>query len=302
MKSMESENKTKFPPVNYPPDPNPHKPRLKMPPGGWDTHFHAHGPPQLFPYSENRNYTPPAAPIEHYFAMASVLGLERGTIVQTAVQGPDTGSLFDAIRKSEGRLRGIIRANPDLDKSEIKSLHAEGIRGIRLNLVGRLRGGYDADFFQRAVAKAVEASWVVTMHIDTDHIIKLADVIRKIPAPTVIDNFGMIDACLGLDQPALNTLLDLLKEPHVWIKTAAAYRMLKKGATIEQMVEVARVVHAAAPDRTLWGTNWPHSDYFEPGGMPNDGDLVDWLLDFVPDEKARHKMLVDNPKRLFDFD
>jgi predicted TIM-barrel fold metal-dependent hydrolase len=298
---LEPDSQRKFPPVNYPPDPNPRKPRWKLPPGSWDTHFHAHGPPQLFPYAEGRNYTPPAAPIEHYFNLASVLGLERGVIVQTAVQGKDPASLIDAMQKSEGRLRGIIRANPDLDKTEIRKLHATGVRGIRLNLVGKLHGGYDEAFFNRAVASAVAASWVVTMHIDPENLVKLADVIRRIPAPTVIDNFGQVDARPEFAEPALGTLLDLAREPNVWIKTAAAYRMLKKGATPEQMTKVARAVHAASPDRTIWGSNWPHSDYFEPNMMPNDGDLVDMLLDFVPDEATRRKLMVDNPARLFDF-
>jgi predicted TIM-barrel fold metal-dependent hydrolase len=302
MQLMESTPQRKFAPVNYPPDPNPRKPRLKLPPGSWDTHFHAHGPPQLFPYSEGRNYTPPAAPIEHWFNLARVLGLERGVIVQTAVQGKDPASVIDAIQKSEGRLKGIIRANPDLDKSEVKRLHAAGVRGIRLNLVGRLQGSYDETFFKRAVAHAIDASWVVTMHIDPEHLVKLADVIRRIPAPTVIDNFAQVDARPGFEEPGLSTLLDLAKEPNIWIKTAAAYRMLKKGATHAQMVKVARAIHAASPDRTVWGSNWPHSDYFEPGMMPNDGDLVDYLPEFVPDEDLRKKLMVDNPARLFDFD
>ena len=118
---MELTKRPRLAPVNYPPDPNPRKPRLKLPAGSWDTHFHAHGPPQLFPYSEGRNYTPPAAPIEHYFNLQQVLGLERGVIVQSAVQGKDTGSMLDAIEKSEGRLRGVIRANPDLDRPRRKS-------------------------------------------------------------------------------------------------------------------------------------------------------------------------------------
>ena len=158
--------------------------------------------------------------------------------------------------------------------------------------MGKLHGGYDVDFFKRSVESAIEANWVVTMHIDTDHLINLADVIAKIDAPTVIDNCAMIDARLGLDQPALRTLFDLLKAPNVWIKTAAAYRMLKKGATYEQMVPVAKALHHAAPDRTIWGTNWPVPDYFKPGEMPNDGDLVDMLRpNLVPG--ARHSQETD---------
>ena len=217
------------------------------------------------------------------------------------MQGKDTGSLFDAVEKSEGRLKAIIRADPDLDKAAVKKYHAAGVRGIRLNLVGRLHGGYDATFFERSVAHAVDAGWVVTMHIDTDHLVKLADVIRKIPGNAVLDNFVMIDARPGKEEPTFSVLMDLLKEPNVWIKCAAAYRMLKKGSTHEQMVAMSKKIHAASPDRSLWGSNWPHSDYFKPGQMPNDGDLIDYLSEFVPDPVSLRKLMADNPKRLFDF-
>ena len=109
-----------------------------------------------------------------------------------------------------------------------------------------------------------------------------------------------LDARKGVDQPAMRTLVDLAQEPHVWLKTASAYRMMLKGATYEHMVPIGRAVHEAAPDRVIWGTDWPHSNAYTPGEMPNDGDLVDWLRDFVPDETRRRKLLLDNPKRLFE--
>jgi 2-pyrone-4,6-dicarboxylate lactonase len=143
-------------------------------------------------------------------------------------------------------------------------------------------------------------SWVVALHLYPNSIVRYADLIRRVPAPTIIENFAQIDARNGLDQPGLRTLLDLANEPHVWLKTASAYRMLSKGATYSQVTDIARIVHAKSPDRTIWGTDWPHGGNFTPGSVPNDGDLVDMLLDFVPNELTLRKLLVDNPKRLFD--
>lgn len=286
--------------VNFPPDPNPKKPRLKMPPGAWDTHFHIWGPPQVFPYAESRFFTPPAAPIEHYLAMASVLGFERGVVVQSTVHGTDTASTLDAIRKSEGRLKGVVIADPTLDDADIRKLHAGGVRGIRIELLKEF-GSYQKDHFDIVVARAAKASWVVALHVDPDSIVNLADMIRRMPTQTIIENYAQIDPRDGLDQPALRTLLDLADEPHVWLKTASTYRMLRRGATHEQILPIARAVHTKSPDRVIWGTDWPHGGVFEPGKMANDGDIVDALLDFVPDEVARRKLLVDNPKRLFDF-
>ena len=289
--------------VPFPPDPNPRKPTLKVPPGAWDCHFHAYGPPHLFPYSEDRFHTPCAAPIEHYFRVAEVLGFERGVIVQSKVMGDkDTRMTLDAIAKSDGRLRGMVRSYPEYEPADIKRLHAAGIRGMRVNFVKNLEGEFDEKYFNRIVALAESKSWVLALHLDPESIIELADVIRKVPLPTVIENYALMDARLGVDQPALRTLVDLAQEPHVWIKCASAYRMIWAGATYEEVVPVASRVAGCSPDRVFWGSDWPHSGVYEPGRMPNDGDLVDWLSDFVPDENARHKMLVDNPKRLFDFD
>src|SRR5689334_10453068 len=92
------------PEVDYPPDPNPHTPCLKMPTGAWDPHFHVIGPPQRFPYVDGLNYFSPAAPAEHYFALAKILGFERVVVVQPRIHGTDPSVTLDAIAKSDGRL------------------------------------------------------------------------------------------------------------------------------------------------------------------------------------------------------
>jgi predicted TIM-barrel fold metal-dependent hydrolase len=176
------------------------------------------------------------------------------------------------------------------------------VRGVRIELGRKLGGTYDQKIFDHVVSRASTASWVIALHLDPERLVELAEVIRRVPAPTIIENYVKLDARLGMDQPALRTLLDLAKEPHIWLKTSSAYRMVWRGATWDQVRPIARAVHAASPDRTIWGTDWPHPDCFEPCKMPNDGDLVDTLLDFVPDVTVRRKLLVDNPKRLFDFD
>ena len=287
----------------YPPDPNPRKPKFKVPAGAWDCHFHAYGPPHLYPYSEDRHHTPCAAPIEHYFGVAGVLGIERGVIVQSKIMGDkDCRVSLDAIKKSDGRLRGMVRSFPQYEASDIRKLHRAGVRGMRINMVKSLEGKYDQKYLDRIIKLAAIKSWVIALHVDTKSIFQVADVVKKMPCPTIIENYVKMDATLGPDQPVMRALCDLAKEPHVWIKTASAYKMIWRGATYDQVVPIARKLAAVAPDRVIWGSDWPHSGAYQPGKMPNDGDLVDWLLDFVPDEVARHKMLVDNPKRLFDFD
>ena len=149
-------------PVSFPPDPNPKKPRLRMPPGAWDTHFHIVGPPHVFPYTEKRWHTPPAAPVEHYLAVAKVLGFERGCVVQPSAHGSDPAVTLDAIKKSEGRLCGMIRADPGLEDSDIRKLHAAGVRGVRIELRAERRGasghGTEQDPESRTVRSRANAS------------------------------------------------------------------------------------------------------------------------------------------------
>lgn len=287
--------------VSLPPDPNPRQPKLMVPRGACDTHFHAFGPPHLFPYVEDRRYTPPAAPIEHFFGMAAVLGIERGVIVQPQVHRWDSASTLDAIAKGAGRLVGMVHANPDLTEADHRKLHAGGVRGVRFNFVGRTGGAFDAARLQRVVSQIAALGWPVDLHIEADFLDAHAELIRRVPLPVVIDHFANIRSDDGEDALRFRTLLDLLGEKHVWLKISGADRLMARGARYADVVALARVVIARAPERIIWGTDWPHSNIFAHGQVPNDGDLLNMLLDFAPEETLRRKILVDNPARLFGF-
>jgi predicted TIM-barrel fold metal-dependent hydrolase len=288
--------------IPFPPDPNPRKPRMTVPPGSWDTHFHIFGPPNRFPYAESRRYTPPTAPIEHWLSVSSAIGIERGFVVTPSVHDLDPAVTLDAIARSEGRIRGMIRANSDMTASDIKRLHDGGIRGLRFPFAKVVRRAFDEQEFHANIARIEPANWVVEFQIDGDSLEVHADLIGNVPLPTIIDEFAGIQPKDGLDQPAFRTLLDLLAKPNVYLKLICPDRFLHVGQRYEDVVAMARAVIAKAPDRIIWGSDWPHSYVFEANAIPNDGDLIDMLLDFAPDETVRHKILVENPKRLLDFD
>lgn len=288
--------------VNFPPDPNPRTPRLKVPPGSWDTHFHVWGPPHLFPYAQTRNHTPPAAPIEHYLAVARVLGLERGVMVQPNAHGTDTRVTLDAIAKSNGGVRGMIRADPTLTPAEMERLHQAGVRGLRMALRRRDGHAFDDAVFRQMVDLLAPLRWPLDLQLDGEMIAPLSGHIRSVPVPIILDTFGHLDLRGGLDQPAFRAVIALLESGNVWIKATGANRYLAEGIPYDTIVRMARTYISVAPDRIIWGTDWPHSSVYEPGRMPNDGDLIDMLLDFAPDEAQRKKILVDNPAALFDVD
>jgi predicted TIM-barrel fold metal-dependent hydrolase len=287
--------------VPFPPDPNPKTPRFRPPPGTCDTHFHIMGPPEKFPWAETRLYTPPAAPVEHYLSMAKIVGIERGVVVVPAVQGFDNSSMHDAIAKADGRLKGMVRANTKSTPAENKALHAQGVRGIRFNMRPVLAGKFDADEVKRVVSAIRDLPWCVCMHIDADDIVENAELISSLDMPTIIDHFGQADPRKGVDQPIFRVILDLMGNKNMWMKISGADRQLYAGCTLEQIVPMARALIAKAPDRIIWGTDWPHAYVYEAGKQVNDGDLMNWVAEYAPDEATRKKILVDNPARLFGF-
>jgi predicted TIM-barrel fold metal-dependent hydrolase len=288
--------------VPFPPDPNPKKPKMKVPKGAWDTHFHIFGPPDRFPYAESRRYTPPTAPIEHWLRISEAIGIERGFVVTPSVHDLDPAVTLDAIARSDGRVRGMVRANSKMTKGDVQKLHEGGIRGLRFPFAKVVARQFDEAEFHANIATIESKNWVAEFQIDGDMIEEHADLIGNVPLPTVIDEFAGLHPKDGLDQPAFRTLLDLLGRPNIYLKVICADRFLSMGESYESIVAMSRAVIEKAPDRIIWGTDWPHSYVFDANGIPNDGDLIDMLLDFAPDEAVRKKILVDNPTRLLGFD
>ena len=295
-------------PYCMPPDPNPRKPSFTPPANSCDTHFHIFGPPETFPFLSTHEYTPPAAPLEHYLKMTEVIGTQRGVVVQPSVHGLDNAATLNAIANSGRRFRGVGRIDDKTAISELQRLHGGGVRGVRFNLLDRPRGNVKLDVLDRCVAHLVEFGWSVDLHIDTKNLLEQERRIRSMPIPVVIDHIARVKPVEGLDQPAFQLLLDLLKAKHVWVKVSGADKICNMkvhsyfGLPFIEVIPFARAVIAAAPDRIIWGTDWPHSNNFAPGHTPNDGDLVDLLAAFAPDESVRKQILVDNPAALYGFE
>jgi len=291
-----------------PPDPNTRKPGFAPPANSCDTHFHVFGPPETFPFLSTHEYTPPAAPLEHYLKMTSVIGMERAVVVQPSVHGLDNSATLDAIARSQGRFRGIGRIDDKTTKDELQKLHDGGIRGMRFNLLDRPRGNVKLVVLDRCVERAIGLGWSIDLHIDMKNLLDQEKRIRAMPVPVVIDHIARVKPAEGLQQAGFQLLLDLLRLKQVWVKVSGADKICNTavhsyfGLPFVEVIPFARAVIAARPDRIIWGTDWPHSNNFTPGHTPNDGDLVDLLAAFAPDEQTRKKILVDNPAALYGFD
>jgi len=287
------------PPLCQGPDPHPRPPRVRPPAGACDTHAHVFGPVWRYPYTPNRSFTPPDCPLEDYLAMLDVLGVERGIIVQPSAYGTDNTATLDAIARSGGRCRGIALAEPDVPDAELRRLHEGGMRGLRMTTV--VKGGVSPEHLLPLADRIADLGWHLLLHIDTiDELVDLAPQIRAARCPVLVDHLGRIKGDQPLSAPGFQTLLELLLDTdHCWTKVASVYRNSRSGPPYDDMRDKARAVVAARPDRVVWGSNWPHPHHH--GAMPNDGDLLDTVMAWLPDPAVRRQVFADNPAKLYGF-
>ena len=298
-------------------NPDPGKPRLAIPPGSCDCHAHIFGPVDKYPYTPNRSYTPPEASIEAYRRMLAALEFERAVIVQPSVYGTDNGCTRDAVAASGGRWRGVAvvelealsgreRSGSPLPKSReqretsdslLAELHADGFRGVRINLL--FKGGLQLDALERIVRAIHPLGWHVQLLLDGRDLPELAERLRRLPVDIVVDHMGHMPASLGTGHPGFQTLLQLVREGRCWVKLSGAYRISSMPQPYEDAVPFARALVETAPDKMVFGTDWPHPSISVP--MPQDASLLDLLPAWAPDEATRRRILLDNPARLYDF-
>jgi len=281
------------------PDPNTRKPRFRPPPLACDAHCHIFGPAAKFPYDPKASYHPPDSPFEGLQRLHKVLGLERAVIVHASCHGADMRATLDGIARSKGAYRGTAIIDESYTDKDFQRMHDGGIRAVRFNFVQHLGGRPDMAFFKRTVERLPSLGWHLILHLDATDLVELNDVFRKIPVPMVIDHMGRVKASDGLQQPPFKVLLEWMRNDKFWVKICGAERVSSKGPPFDDAVPFARALIEAAPDRILWGTDWPHPNVGK--HMPNDGDLVDLFPLMAPEPALQRKILVDNPARLYGF-
>lgn len=272
------------------------RPTFALPAGACDAHCHVFGPGAVFPYAPGRRYTPEDAPKEELAALHVHLGVARAVIVQASCHGADNRAMLDAIAWRPDRYRGVAIVDESYGEAELRRLHAGGVRGVRFNFVRHLGGTPDLELFHRTMDRIRELGWHVVLHLDAADIVPLAPMIRRLPVPFVIDHMGRVDTALGVGQPAFRALLELVRVPTGWVKVSGAERIAKP--PFDAAVPFARVLVETAPERVLWGTDFPHPNLAVP---VDEADLVDLLPRFATTPDLRHRLLVANPARLYGF-
>lgn len=276
---------------------NPTEPKLKLPPGSCDAHFHVFGPKAKFPFDEKAPYRPADAPKDVLIDRHMFLGIERGVVVQSAAHGFDHSAAADLLADKKGSYFGIALAPVNVDMSKLKQLHEQGFRGVRFNYFQHLGGGPPIGEVMKLSAKLASLGWHLQLHLDCAVISNMVTELKFSAVPVVIDHMGRLDASRGLDQTGFINLLRLLEDKRFWVKVSGLERASRVGAPYNDAVPFARRLVAECGERAIWGSDWPHPNL---DGIPDDGLLVDLIAEFT-DEKQRQALLVDNPMKLYKF-
>lgn len=286
-------------PTCPPPDPNPTPPQITLPPGACDSHFHIFGPAKVFPFAAKRTFTPHDAPKEKLFALHKFLGFERGVFVQSSCHAGDHAAVIDALAAANGRYRGVALLTPDTPAAEVARLDAAGFCGVRFHFVAHLGNAPSRDHMRAVMRLIAPYGWHVALHLTGKDLLAQLDFIRSIEARVVIDHIARLDVGEGSGGQAFKVLRGLIDGGRVWVKLSGTDRVSKEPPPFRDAVALAHALATHAPERILWGTDWPHVNIEK--DMPNDGQLVDVIAGIAPDAATRRRMLVDNPAELFGF-
>jgi len=236
-----------------------------------------------------------------YRHLLATLGVERAVLVQPSVYGSDNRVMLNAMAELGKTSRGVAVVEYDISDAEIERMHEAGVRGVRVNVVDvpEGKGVFDMAPLERLAQRIDPYGWHVEFLMHAD---EYPDMVRRFadfPVDIVLGHLGYMRTDKGLDNPGFEALLDLMRREKCWVKLTGPYRISTELMPHRDTIPFALALLNAAPQRVIWGTDWPH--VMVKGTMPNDGDLANLLLDWVPDETLREQVLVRNPAKLYGF-
>ena len=281
-------------------DPQPRPPRPLPPPRSCDSQFHVFGPPERYPVRPGAAYEMPSATIATALAMHRTLGLERGVIVQATTYGADHQVVLDGLAQAGPNYRGCANAVvlSESDDAYIARLHAAGVRGARFTRQG-LGLTLAPAVIGRALARVKELGWYAKFQPEPTGIIDNLPLLRTLEIPVIIDHMARPDPAMGMDEPNLKAVTELLRRGNFWVMLSLSEKISQTGPPWDDVVPIAQAYIATAPERIIWGSDWPHPVSVKQ--PPNEGDLMALLYRFAGDAPTLQRILVDNPAELFGF-
>lgn len=274
-------------------------PRTAAPANACDAHIHIFD--ERFPTTGPTMKNLPRATVADYRKFQARIGTSRSVVVQPRTNGIDNAVTVDAIAQlGLANARGVAVLHPDASDAKLQELDAGGIRGLRFSLHEPHLGVTRFDMIEPLSRRIHALGWHVQLHMTGDQLVEHAAMIERLPSAIVIDHMGRFPQPLGPKHPAFALVRRLVDRGDTWVKIAGAYLETKTGGpAYEDVAHSARALIAAAPQRMVWGSDWPHPT--ERDVKPDDAQFFDRLADWTPDEETRRRILVDNPARLYGF-
>jgi len=271
--------------------------KTRAPPNATDCHHHIYS--SRFRVDPNSTLRPGDASVADYRLLQKRIGTSRNVIVQPSTYGIYNDGLVEALGECGPTARGVAVVNASVTDDELKRLDAARVRGVRFNLATP-GGATTMDMLEPVAKRIAPMGWHVQFNMSADATVAARDVLNRLPCQIVFDHLAHMPQPAGAGHPAFAVVVDLLQKGKAWVKLSGAYADTLVGPpTYADATAVAQAYVKAAPERLVWGSDWPHPS--ERTDKPDDALLFDLLAQWAPDEAVRNRILVDNPARLYGF-
>ena len=272
-------------------------PKLKAPANATDCHHHIYN--SKFPVDPTATLRPADASVDDYRALQKRIGTTRNVLVQPSTYGTDNRAHLEALAAFGPTARMVAVVNDQVTTEELKRLHALGVRGIRFNLAQA--GATTPEMMEPLSRRVNDLGWHIQINASAVKIMEVMPILERVHSPIVFDHLAHIPQPAGVNDPLYAKVRALMDKGRTWVKLSGAYADTKVGPpTYADSSAVARAYAKAMPERCVWGSDWPHPTE-QSKQLPDDAILFDLLIDWVPDEATRTRILVDNPATLYDF-
>lgn len=276
-------------------------PKVKAPPGACDCHQHIYDGARFPPSNPNARVVPNAR-VEDYRLLQRRIGISRNIVV-TPTPFPstlvDNMVTLDALKQFGGNARGVAIIGPEMPDADLKTMQDAGVRGIRFSVAVDNPPRAAIDQMEPLAKRVADLGWHVQINLNAAPIVALEDLLGRLPTTLVIDHMGHMRQPAGIEDPAFGVIRRLLDKGRTWVKLSVTYDSSRDGPPgYADVNKVGRAYVQAAPERMLWGSNWPHPN--EPN-KPDDAMLFDLTAQWAPDEATRNRILADNPAALYGF-
>jgi len=273
--------------------------KLKAPANACDCHMHIYDPAR-FPMPPSQRIAPSNAAVPQYRLLQKRIGTTRVIVVQPRNYAIDNRVTIDALKQFAPNARGVAVLHPTATDAELKALNDSGVRGIRFSLGDPATAATTPDMVEPLAKRVADLGWHVQFNVEGRQIVELADVLRRLPTTMVFDHLAN-PGPMGIDHASHAIVRGLIDRGRTWVKLSGAYSNSRLGPPYPEATRIAQDFVNAAPERLVWGSDWPHPGVVAVADKPDDALLFDLLAVWVPDEAMRNRILIQNPEALYGF-